>query len=157
MRWARFMIWVLTVAWLPVDAQLEAWMTSTLERTLRVDTLLTTASVVVQAFINFFKRKSTEIITDNSSHSLIFSTEIYRVDDWHSWCLLIPNLISNSQHHHQTHPHSASGQLITCIQGNIHTLDCRCYWCIYVHSLLFCFGRDPSLNNIHRVLIKHTI
>lgn len=75
------MIWVLTVARLPVDAQLEAWMTSTLERTLRVDTLLTTASVVVQAFINFFKRKSTEIITDNSSHSLIFSTEIYRVDD----------------------------------------------------------------------------
>lgn len=50
-------------------------MTSTLERTLRVGTLLTTASIVVQAFINIFK-KSIENITDNFSHLLNFSTEI---------------------------------------------------------------------------------
>lgn len=73
------MIWVLTVAWLSVDAQLEAWMTSTLERTLRVGTLLTTASIVVQAFINIFK-KSIENITDNFSHLLNFSTELYQAD-----------------------------------------------------------------------------
>lgn len=55
-----------------------------------------------------------------------------------------------------THPHSASGQLTTCIHGNIHTLCYHCCWCMYVHSLHFCFCRDQSLNNIHIVLIKHT-
>lgn len=54
-------------------------MTSTLERTLRVGTLLTTASIVVQAFINIFK-KSIENITDNFSHLLNFSTELYQAD-----------------------------------------------------------------------------
>lgn len=47
-----------------------------------------------------------------------------------------------------THPHSASGQLTTCIHGNIHTLCYHCCWCMYVHSLHFCFCRDQSLNNI---------
>lgn len=150
------MIWVLTVAWLPVDAQLEAWMTSTLERTLRVGTLLTTASIVVQAFINIFK-KSIENITDNFSHLLNFSTELYQADTWHSWqswYLILSTKLYYSQF--ITHPHSASGQLTTCIHGNIHTLCYHCCWCMYVHSLHFCFCRDQSLNNIHIVLIKHT-
>lgn len=145
------MIWVLTVAWLPVDAQLEAWMTSTLERTLRVGTLLTTAAIVVQAFINIFK-KSIENITDNfsqlSSIKLIPDTA-----DNHGTSYYQPNSTFSQ---FITHPHSASGQLTTCIHGNIHTLCYHCCWCMYVHSLHFCFCRDQSLNNIHIVLIKHT-
>lgn len=109
------MIWVLTVAWLPVDAELEAWLTSTLERTLRVGTLLTTASIVVQAFINILKKKSTEIITDNPSHSLIFSTEIYQADNWHSWQSWC-HILSNS--------HSTTKLLVL----SVHNSPSQCLW-----------------------------